>query len=61
MLPTKDIVTVSPDTTIMEALRLMGQNDIHQIPVLSDDRMVGLLSRGDVLQQIETRMRFAQQ
>src|SRR5690606_8170162 len=61
MMPTDEIITVGPETAIMETLRLMGEKDIHQVPVLSGGRMVGLLNRGDILQQIETRMRFAQQ
>jgi len=60
MMPTEDIVTVGPETTIMETLRLMGEKDIHQVPVLSGGCMVGLLNRSDILQQIETRLRFAQ-
>ena len=60
MMTTQDIVTVDPETSVMETLRLMGEKDIHQVPVLSGDRMVGLLNRGDILQQIETRMSLAQ-
>lgn len=38
MMTTENIVTVGPGTSIMETLRLMGERDIHHLPVLSGDR-----------------------
>ncbi len=59
MVQTGDIVTVGPETSVMEAMRLMTEKDIHQVPVISGSQMVGLLTRANILQQIETRMRFS--
>ena len=38
----------------------MTERDVHQLPVVEDGRMVGVLSRGDVLQRLETRQRLAE-
>jgi len=58
MVPSGRVLTVSPDTGLIEAMQLMQQHDIHQLPVLDDGRLVGMLTRGDVLRQIEVRMQF---
>jgi Zn-dependent protease/CBS domain-containing protein len=58
MIPAERVVTVLPGTPLLEATRAMTERDIHQVPVVEDGRMVGVLSRGDVLQQLEVRQRF---
>ena len=58
MIPAERVTTVTPETGVFEALRLMQQHDVHQLPVLDDGRVVGLLTRGDVLRQIELRTVF---
>lgn len=55
MVPAERVVTVEPRTRVIEALKLMQQHDVHQLPVLDHGRVVGLLTRGDVLRQIEVR------
>ena len=39
-------------TTALEAL---GRGDYEQLPVVDDGRLVGMLSRGDILRQIQLR------
>jgi Zn-dependent protease/predicted transcriptional regulator len=58
MVPAEQVRTVTPGTDLVEAMRLMQQYDIHQLPVLDEGRLVGMLTRGDVLRQVEVRMRF---
>jgi len=58
MVPAENVRTVTPRTDLVEAMRLMQQYDIHQLPVLEDGRLLGMLTRGDVLRQVEVRMRF---
>lgn len=41
--------SLSPDDTLYDALSLLGENRIHQAPVLAGDRLVGLLSRAHVI------------
>lgn len=46
-LMTTDMVTVSPDTPLKEAARLMAGRGISGLPVLEDERVVGILSEAD--------------
>ncbi len=45
---TRDVQTITPDTTVPEAHRLMTQNNIRRLPVLDGERLVGIVTRGDV-------------
>jgi CBS domain-containing protein len=45
---TQDVQTITPDTTVPEAHRLMTQNNIRRLPVLDGKRLVGIVTRGDV-------------
>lgn len=39
-----DMVTISPETTVIEALDLMKEHDIHRLPVVVDGHLVGLVT-----------------
>lgn len=45
---TKRLVVVHPETTISVAVDLMKQNAIHRLPVMDNNRMVGLITHGIV-------------
>jgi CBS domain-containing protein len=57
MVPVERVVTVAPETQLVEAMRLMRERDVHQLPVLEEGRLVGLVTRSEVLSEIETSMR----
>src|SRR5512132_2365256 len=40
--------SVTPDTTLPEAVRLTGQRGVRHLPVLDGDRLVGMLSDRDL-------------
>jgi len=40
--------TVSPDDSVPDAAALMKQHNVRHLPVVSDGRVVGVLSKGDV-------------
>lgn len=42
------LVTVSPDTSTKEAARLMAQHQIRRLPVVEGDKLVGIVSLGDI-------------
>lgn len=42
----KDLVTIGPKTKILEALDLMKEHDIHRLPVVEGDRLIGLITEG---------------
>ena len=44
----KDVTTVSSDTPVEEAVRLMRDRAIRRLPVVDGDRPVGVISLGDL-------------
>jgi Zn-dependent protease/CBS domain-containing protein len=49
------VMSVSQDSDLNDALKLLAQNEVNQIPVMDDGQIVGLLSRADVLRYLQTR------
>jgi CBS domain-containing protein len=42
-------VTVAPSTSVDDCMRIMTENRIRHLPVLVGDRLVGLVSIGDIV------------
>ena len=55
MRPLDATRTVNPNTPVTEALEVMAQQDLNQLPVVSDKGLAGLISRAHILQLIQTR------
>lgn len=45
---TRKVVYISPETTISHAADLMREQDIHRLPVIENDRLVGLVTEGTI-------------
>jgi CBS domain-containing protein len=45
---TRNVITVTPDTSIMNARRLLEAYDIRHLPVVDDGRVVGMVSSRDL-------------
>jgi CBS domain-containing protein/CheY-like chemotaxis protein len=45
---TREVITVTPKTTLPEAHRLMTEKHIRRLPVVDNGRLVGIVTRGDV-------------
>ncbi len=45
----RTVLTVSPETKIQHAARLMLEHSISSLPVLSNDNLVGIITSRDVL------------
>jgi CBS domain-containing protein len=48
-LMTKDVFVISPDETIDECMALMSSSKIRHLPVIENEKLVGLISIGDVV------------
>ena len=48
-LMTSNLVTVTPDTSIDDCMRVMSMRKIRHLPVLENDKLVGIISIGDVV------------
>lgn len=46
------VITVTPDTTIGEAAQLMLKNSIAGLPVVSDGKVVGILTESDIFRMV---------
>jgi acetoin utilization protein AcuB len=45
---TTDVTTISPDTPLEEAARIMADNKIGGLPVLQDGHLVGIITETDI-------------
>jgi len=51
-LMTHEVFSVSPEDNIEQCMQLMTEKHIRHLPVLQDDRLVGLISIGDVVKHL---------
>ncbi len=53
---TKDLDTISPEATALEALRLMEDGGYRHLPVVAEGRLVGIVSGRDFLGSEKDRL-----
>jgi CBS domain-containing protein len=51
---THPVITVAPETTIIETARLMLQHHVSGLPVADGNAVVGMITEGDLLRRAET-------
>ncbi|HFC09540.1 MAG TPA: CBS domain-containing protein [Chloroflexi bacterium] len=51
-LMTQDVITITPSTTIDEAMELMTRHRIRHLPVVENDKVVGVVSIGDIVKTV---------
>jgi CBS domain-containing protein len=49
---TSSLITVTPDHTVDECMRIVSEHRIRHLPVLDEDKLVGLISIGDLVNSI---------
>jgi CBS-domain-containing membrane protein len=47
---TRDVITAAPDTPVAEVAALLEKNGIKRVPIVKDNRIVGIVSRANLLQ-----------
>jgi CBS domain-containing protein len=52
---TKNVITVQEDATLGEVVETMSQHRIKRVPVLCGEKLVGMLSRANLLQALLSR------
>jgi CBS domain-containing protein len=48
----KEVVELSPDATIYDAATLMTDHKVNRLPVIEEGRLIGIVTRGDIVQAI---------
>lgn len=51
----RGVISISPDTEIETLVTLLTNRRIRRVPVLEGDRLVGIVSRSDLVRQIAMR------
>lgn len=54
MRPLGQLRTVTPETPALQALQMMGHDDINQLPVMSNGHLEGVFSRSHVVRFLQT-------
>ncbi|HNX17997.1 MAG TPA: CBS domain-containing protein [Methanoregula sp.] len=52
---TREIVTLPPTASVIDALRIMSTRNIGRIPIVHEDRIVGIVTRTDILKVTELK------
>jgi len=55
-----DVRTVSPDTAVSDLDKLFMENRVTGFPVVESERLVGVVSRSDIVRKIVTEQSYAE-
>jgi Zn-dependent protease/predicted transcriptional regulator len=55
MRPLEKLHIITPDTPVLDALKLMAGNDVNQLPVVANGILQGVVSRSQLMQLLQTR------
>jgi CBS domain-containing protein len=53
MTPRDEVITVPSETPALEVLMLISEKRLNQVPVLEEGRMIGLISRREILDRVQ--------
>jgi CBS domain-containing protein len=49
---TRQVLCVAPEQPIAEVASLMSNKDVDRVPVVREGRLVGFLTRGDIVRKL---------
>jgi CBS domain-containing protein len=55
---TAELITVRPDQSVRECMRLLTENQIRHLPVIENGRVTGMISIGDVVRDLIEELEF---
>jgi CBS domain-containing protein len=47
----RDLISVAPDKDLEEALQLMARHQVRRLPVVENDRLVGIVAQADIARE----------
>jgi CBS domain-containing protein len=56
MVPWEQLVTVSPDMSLLAAMRVMDRAHVAQVPVVAGGQLVGVLAREGVMHALQVQV-----
>ncbi|MEF8783913.1 MAG: site-2 protease family protein [Haloarculaceae archaeon] len=56
MTPVEDLETVAPSSAVVDAFRELGFNEVGRLPVVEDGRLVGMVTRSDLMTAVTITM-----
>jgi CBS domain-containing protein len=56
---TTSLITVTPETTVLEAMALMTRHQIRHLPVLEQGKLDGIVSMADLVSEVVSGQAFA--
>ncbi len=55
---TKNLITITPDYKIEDAMRIMTEKFIRHLPVLENEKLIGVISIGDLVKYLIEEQKF---
>ncbi len=55
MVPKSDLVLVTPEEEAIQVLHRLSIRDVHQIPVVVSEKVVGMITRNDIIKWLQIR------
>ena len=55
---TTSLITIAPETTVLDAMELMTRHHIRHLPVLIEGKLDGLVSMGDLVSEVISGQAF---
>ena len=52
MLMTETVITIYPEASITQAVTLMLENEIHNVPIVKNGNIVGIITRTDLMRYV---------
>ena len=52
---TRDLITLPPETPVIDALRIMSAQNFGRIPIVQDGKILGIVTRTDILKVTELK------
>ena len=52
---TREVIIISPNSQVIDALRIMTQKAIGRIPVMDNGKLIGIITKSDIFTVIELR------
>ena len=59
-LMSQNVYSVKPDADITDAIELMKKMQIRRLPVLEEDKLVGMLSIGDIAVHLDNKIEISE-